>query len=90
VTGLSGPIDVAFGPDGTLYLLELAVDYAPATGGLSRIAASGAVEVLVDNLDYPTSLAVDDAGRAYVSQMAAVAAGTPGTGALVRFEPAGP
>ena len=89
-TALTGPIDVAFGPEGALYILEFASDYAPDTGRLLRVGSGATTDVLLDGLNYPTSFAVDGAGRVYVTQMSAVAGGSPGTGRLVRFDPASP
>ena len=89
-TALTGPIDVAFGPEGELYILEFASDYAPDTGRLLRMGSGATPDVLLDSLNYPTSLAVDGAGRVYLTQMSAVAGGSPGTGRLVRFDPSTP
>ena len=82
-SGLTSPIDVAFGPDGALHVLEFARDYAPSTGRVLRLAANGTTDVLADGLNYPTSFAIDGSGRAYITEMAGVAGGGPGTGRVV-------
>ena len=82
-SGLTSPIDVAFGPDGALHVLEFARDYAPSTGRVLRLDANGTTDVLADGLNYPTSFAIDGSGRAYITEMAGVAGGGPGTGRLV-------
>lgn len=86
-SGLTGPVDVAFTPQGELYVVEFARDYAPKTGRLLRVGDDGTPEALVDGLNYPTSLAIDGSGRIYVAEMAAVAGGASGTGRLIRFVP---
>lgn len=67
------PISGAFGPDGHLYVLELADMFAPGTGRVLRTlpepyddydgrpVSDG--EVVVDHLDYPVDFAFDPAGR---------------------------
>lgn len=75
--GFTNIIDVALGPDGSLYVLEmlkggmLAIDpAAPASmeGQLTRIAPDGARSVLAsEGLVWPTGLAVDDRGVPFVA-----------------------
>ncbi|MFQ5557253.1 MAG: ScyD/ScyE family protein, partial [Acidimicrobiales bacterium] len=65
--GLDMPIDVARGPDGTVWVLEFArfapgsscftgEGYESGTGRLSRLDASGALEEVLDGLDFPGSV----------------------------------
>lgn len=82
-----GVNDVAFGPDGTLYVLELVHDGFLAmmggdvTGGLWAVPAGGGAPelVLTDGLVMPGGLAVADDGTIYVAN------GTmaPGMGTLI-------
>lgn len=75
--GFTTIIDVALGPDGNLFVLEmlrggmLAIDPAdPSTmeGQLTRIAPDGTREVIAsEGLVWPTGLAVDDEGVPYVA-----------------------
>jgi hypothetical protein len=88
-SGLSNPIDVAFDAQGNLFVLEFAVDYAPATGRLVRVDADGAPTVVIDGLTYPTSVAFDPEGNAYITEIAAVSGGAAGTGKLLRFDAIG-
>jgi hypothetical protein len=67
------PISAAFGPDGYLYVLEFADQFAPQTGRVLRTLPqryddySGRPvsdgEVVIDHLDYPVDLAFDPQGR---------------------------
>jgi hypothetical protein len=75
--GFTNIIDVAAGPDGSLYVLEfnrggmLSIDPAnPATlaGQLTRIAPDGSREVIAsEGLAAPTGLAIDADGTPYVA-----------------------
>lgn len=86
-TGFSAVMDVAFGPDGTLYVLELvhngflAMMGGDVTGGLWAVPAGGGAPelVLTDGLVMPGGLAVADDGTIYVAN------GTmaPGMGTLI-------
>lgn len=79
--GLTDPVDLAFGPDGVLYVVErgstttVETDEAGATpirgdGRLWRLADLRA-DVVVDDLVTPLSVIIDGAGRAFVSEYAA-------------------
>lgn len=72
VEGLTNVIDVAFGPDGTLYVLQISATGLFADGGhpgkLLRIGAGGSrVELAAGQLTSPTGLAVSTQGDIYVS-----------------------
>jgi sugar lactone lactonase YvrE len=70
---LTMPIDVAFDAAGALYLLEFGAGpqadrpYIPGGGRLLRIAEDGTRAILLDHLDYPTSLAFSPAGDLYIA-----------------------
>lgn len=78
--GLDMPIDVAVGPDGTVWVLEFArfdpeascftgEGYLPGTGRLSRLADGGALEPVVEGLDFPGAVVPMPDGSLYVSEV---------------------
>jgi hypothetical protein len=92
-TGFTNVMGVAFAPDGSLYVLEIAHDgllaAAPGTlpeGGLWRIPAGGGTpELLVSQgLPMPGGIAVGGDGTVYVSTCAVC----PGGGSVVSYKPA--
>lgn len=76
VEGLSNPIDVAFDATGRMYMLEFAVDYAPATGRLLAIQDDGSLATVLEHLTFPTSLAISEQGDVYVTEIASPAGGS--------------
>ena len=89
--GFTNIIDVAFGPDGGLYVLEFNsggltnIDPADPTtleGRLVRVAPDGEQEEIAGpGLIAPSGLAVDPDGRLYVAYLSVA----PGAGTVVRF-----
>lgn len=78
-TGFTNVMDVAFAPDGTLYVLEIAHEGllaptagGPPAGGLWKIPAGGGTPVLVTDqgLVMPGGMAIDKDGIVYVSTCA--------------------
>lgn len=74
VKGLTTAIDVAFGPDGTMYVLQYAAKfnatklrYIENTGGLFRIGKDGSKQPIVTKLMFPTALEVGSDGALYVT-----------------------
>ncbi|MCP5096829.1 MAG: ScyD/ScyE family protein, partial [Chloroflexi bacterium] len=78
--GLNMPIDVTRGTDGTIWLLEFALfrpdascfsgmGYQANSGRLSRVATDGSVEIVLDGLNFPTSLLLLDNGSLLISQV---------------------
>lgn len=72
-TGLTNVMDVEAGPDGSLYVVELATEGLLASppgsvpsGRLLSVARDGTVEVVADDLPAPGGVAVRD-GTAYVT-----------------------
>lgn len=88
-TRLNMPIDVAVADDGTVWVLEFArfdpeascfsgAGYQPGTGQLGRLEGDVVVPVL-DNLDFPGAVAIDDSGALYVTEVFA--------GRVLKLEP---
>lgn len=92
VTGLTTPIDVAFAPDGTMYVLQFAarfnatkLRYVERTGALFRIGRDGSKQPVVTGLMFPTALAFGPDGALYVSNFGNEA--NDGEGQVLRVEP---
>ena len=91
--GFTNIIDVAFGADGSLYVLELnqvgltnidPEDPATLNGRVVRVAPDGSREdVAGPGLIFPTGLAVGPDGTLYVGYLGT----SPGAGTVVRFLP---
>ncbi|MCB8949009.1 MAG: ScyD/ScyE family protein [Ardenticatenaceae bacterium] len=80
VDGLNMPIDVARGPDGTIWLLEFArfrqdascfsgEGYLANSGRLSRVSTNGELELVLDGLNFPTSVLPRANGSLLISQV---------------------
>jgi hypothetical protein len=66
--GFSNLIDIAAGPDDSLYLLQYSDDFwGPPSGSILRLGLDGSVETLFDDLVNPTGLAVRGDGTIYVA-----------------------
>jgi sugar lactone lactonase YvrE len=79
--------DLQRGPDGDLYAVQFGMfteqGPVPNAGSVVRIHEGNASEVLVSGLPFPTSLAFDQDGNAFVTINGL---GAPGSGAAVRFD----
>ena len=92
-SGFTNIMDVAFGPDGTLYVLEIAHDgllsadpaAGPPQGGLWKVPAGGGTPELItaEGLVMPGGMAVAEDGTLFVSTCAVCANG----GSLVSLQP---
>ena len=84
--GFTNITDIAFGPDGSLYVLEFATNgmlSGDPAGALKRVKRNGTVETVVsEGLVAPTGLAIDRKGHAYISNFGALA----GAGQVVRVK----
>ncbi|MCB9162515.1 MAG: ScyD/ScyE family protein, partial [Caldilineaceae bacterium] len=80
VDGLNMPIDVAVGPDGTVWVLEFArftadadcfsgKGYQTETGRLSRLRPDGTLETVIDHLNFPGAVLPMDDGSLYISEV---------------------
>jgi plastocyanin/sugar lactone lactonase YvrE len=74
VTGLTTPIDVAFAPDGTMYVLQYAAQfnadrlrYVPGGGEVRRVNADGSTSAVVTGLMFPSGMTFGPDGALYVS-----------------------
>ena len=67
--GFKTIIDLDFGPDGSLYVLQHATGatFFPGPGQLIHVALNGTRSVVVDNLTRPTSVLVGEDGTIYIS-----------------------
>jgi glucose/arabinose dehydrogenase len=89
-TGFKAIMDLAFGPDGSLYVVENATGgfpppppFAPNSGQLSRVAPDCSRTALLVGLNRPTAVAVGADGAVYVTNNGV----TPGAGEVLMIEP---
>lgn len=86
--GFTNVIDLAYGPDGMLYVLEFAhfgLLSGNPTGGLWRLDPTTGLSTLLmtEGLIAPTALTFDDEGILYVANRGVI----PGSGEILRFQP---
>ena len=76
-------IDLAFGDDGTKYVLQFATGpvFFTGPGELIRVAPDGTRTTVIGGLQFPTSIAVGDDGALYVTNRGI----TPGVGEVLRI-----
>jgi hypothetical protein len=78
IDGLTAVVDLAFGPDGSLYVCEFSTDienFSPA-GAIVRVRPDGRRTVLGEgSLFFPGGVAVGKRGRVYVSNWSILPAG---------------
>ena len=84
--GFKAIMDLEFGADGSLYVVENATGglfFAPGTGQLSRVAPNCSRTVLLVGLDRPTAVAVGADGAVYVTNHGVTA----GAGEVLKVTP---
>ncbi|WP_019585107.1 ScyD/ScyE family protein [Deinococcus apachensis] len=89
-TGMTMLTDVERGPDGNLYAVSFGrfdpaagpVPFVANVGSVIRLKANGDKETVLNGLSYPTSIAFNAAGDAYVAENGI---GLPGSGRVVRY-----
>ena len=82
--GFTNIVDIAFGRDGSLYVLEIAHNSLLAEnpeGALIRVAPSGRRSIVLDGLTFPGGLAIGSRGKLYVTNCGIC----PGTGEVLRI-----
>jgi hypothetical protein len=84
-SGFTTVIDIAFGPDGSLYVLEHSTGpvFFALPGRLLKVAPDGTRTTVIDGLTQPGSVAVGPDGALYVSNRST----SIGTGEVLRIEP---
>jgi hypothetical protein len=84
-SGFTTIIDLTFGPDGSLYVLEHSTGpvFFALPGRVRKIAPDGALSTVVDGLNRPGSVAVGPDGAVYVSNRSI----SVGAGEVLRVEP---
>ena len=89
-TGFKAIMDLVFGPDGSLYVVENATGpfpppppFAPNSGRLSRVAPDCTVTPVLEGLNRPTAVAVGADGAIYVTNNGVTA----GAGEVLRIAP---
>jgi hypothetical protein len=84
-SGFTTVIDIAFGPDGSLYVLEHSTGpvFFALPGRLLKVAPDGTRTTVVDGLTRPGSVAVGPDAALYVSNRSI----SIGTGEVLRIEP---
>jgi hypothetical protein len=84
-SGFTTVIDIAFGPDGSLYVLEHSTGpvFFALPGRLIKVAPDGTRTTVIDGLTRPGSVAVGPDGALYISNRST----SIGTGEVLRIEP---
>jgi glucose/arabinose dehydrogenase len=84
-SGFTTVIDIAFGPDGSLYVLEHSTGpvFFAMPGRLLKVATDGTRTTVIDGLTRPGSVAVGPDGALYVSHRST----SIGIGEVLRIEP---
>ena len=87
LTGFTNIIDIAFGPDGALYVLEISKNgllSGNPVGALIRVAPNGTrTELVPGQLNTPGGIVFGDDGAIYVTNNAT----SPGGGQVLRIRP---
>jgi glucose/arabinose dehydrogenase len=84
-SGFKTIIDIAFGPDGSLYVLQYATGavFFSGPGQIIRVTPDGTPQVIISDLVQPTSLAIDADGVLYVTNNGT----SVGNGQVLRIQP---
>jgi len=84
-SGFTTVIDIAFDPDGNLYVLEHSTGpvFFQLPGRLLKVAPDGTQTVVIDNLTRPGSVALGPDGAIYISNRST----SIGTGEVLRVDP---
>jgi glucose/arabinose dehydrogenase len=84
-SGFTTVIDLTFGPDGSMYVLEHSTGpvFFTLPGRLLKVAPDGTRTTVIDGLTRPGSVAVGPDGALYISNRST----SIGTGEVLRVEP---
>jgi hypothetical protein len=84
LSGFKTIIDLTFGPDGSLFVLQHATGatFFGGPGQLIRVAPNGTRTVVVNDLSRPSSVVVDDDGTIFISNRGT----SVGTGEVLRID----
>lgn len=92
-TGLTAVNDLAIGPDGALYAVEMATGNQaeppfarPNSGRIVRRTGPSSLEPVVTDIDYPTNLGFGPDGALYLTTPGFAADNGVGYGALIRID----
>ncbi len=87
--GLTMATDVAIGPDGHLYAVQISLNFlaeVPDPGNVVRVLGNGTLEPVTGPLMLPNGIAFDDAGNLYVAAGTVTPPGAPAAGTVLRFD----
>jgi len=87
--GLTMSTDVAIGPDGHLYAVQISLNFLvqpPENGNVVRVLENGTLEVVAADVMLPNGIAFDDAGNLYIAAGTVTFPGAPPAGVVLRVD----
>ncbi len=87
--GLTMATDVAIGPDGHLYAVQISLNFLvepPEAGNVVRVLENGTLEVVVPDLMLPNGIAFDPEGNLYIAAGTVTPPGAPPAGVVLRVD----
>jgi hypothetical protein len=87
--GLTMSTDVAIGPDGHLYAVQISLNFLvepPEAGNVVRVLENGTLEVVVADVMLPNGIAFDDAGNLYIAAGTVTPPGAGPAGVVLRVD----
>jgi sugar lactone lactonase YvrE len=92
-TGLTMCTDVAIGPDGQMYAVQISLNFlqeVPDPGNVVRVFANGTTEPVVEGLMLPNGIAFDTAGNLYIATGTVTPPGMDPAGMVLRIDGVAP